>query len=210
MRNPDRDSGWSGYILEDFDHVDFAAGELVLDLGCGPGDQMAALEARGCRAVGLDVDRRELLECRRRGLAVVEGAGERLPFADGALGGMVCKVVAPYTDEAALLRESARVLRPGGKAIFTYHGAGYYLSYALAPGSPSWKHRVYGLRTLLGTWCYRALGRRLPGFLGDTIYQSGPRLLRYYDRLGFRLEDAPESGRFLGRPVFIYHVLRRA
>jgi hypothetical protein len=45
--------------------------------------------------------------------------------------------------------------------------------------------------------------------MGDTIYQSRGTLTRYYAESGLRVTQRPESGRFLGAPVFIYEVLVR-
>ena len=47
---------------------------------------------------------------------LVEADGSRLPFADGAFDGLVCGyALRNFTDLAATLAESARVLRPGGR-----------------------------------------------------------------------------------------------
>jgi len=139
---------------------------------------------------------------------VCRAAAERLPFASGSFDGLICKVVIPYTDEASAVREIARVLRPGGVAHVSYHGLGYSLRYLFT--DPNWKRRVYGARTIANTMVYRASGHRLPGFWGDTIYQSPSRLLAYYRRSGLELIDAHPSGRFAAAPVFIYHTLRRS
>ena len=56
---------------------------------------------------------------------------------------------------------------------------------------------------------YRLTGRRLPGFLGDPIFQSDRRLRRYYRSSGLILESAIQSKRFLGQAVFIGHVVRK-
>ncbi len=76
--------------------------------------------------------------------------------------------------------------------------------------APAWKLRFYGLRTIANTWLYAALGWRLPGFLGDTVYQTRRRLCRAYRRLGLRVIDDTPAPDFLGLPVFIYQKLERA
>ena len=91
---------------------------------------------------------------------------------------MICKVVVPYTDERRAIGEWARVLRPGARARVTYHGAGYYARYLI--DGPGLMLRIYGLRSLVNTWWYAATDRRLPGFVGDTLYQSAKRLATYY------------------------------
>jgi len=122
--------------------------------------------------------------------------------------GVVCKVVMPYTDEARVMGEMGRVLKPGGRAIVCYHGAGYYLRYLLE--GPSWKRRLYGLRTLVNTWAYALTGRRLPGLAGDTLYQSRRRLARYYRAGGIVLVADSPARDYLTYPVFVYHLVVRA
>lgn len=196
---------WRGFSRDDLDYCSFPAGASVLDVGCGQGHQLRRLRDAGCVPVGIDNNLTALATLRADGFDVLRGQAECLPVADHSVDGIVCKVVLPYTDERAAIDEWARVLRPGGLVRACYHGAGYYLRYAF--GSASLARRVYGLRSLVNGWVYGTSGRRLPGFVGDTIYQSGSRLRRYYDALGFRLEEEWISPRFLGSPVFIFHVL---
>lgn len=188
-------------------YSDFPRGSRVLDVGFGDGQQMLDAVANGCSAVGIDPDPTSVERARARGLEVHTATAESLPFPDRSVDGVVCKVVVPYTDEARAIGEWARVLRPGGLARVTYHGSGYYLQYLLA--GENWKYRVYGARSLANTWVYRATGRRLPGFLGDTIYQSEQRLDRYYRTVGFELLEREIIGSYGGKPVFIHHHLRR-
>jgi hypothetical protein len=89
----------------------------------------------------------------------------------------------------------------------SYHGAGYFLRYLLTDSN--WKMRVYGARSIVNTFVYAATGCRLPGFWGDTLYQSERRLRRYYRSCGLELLERPSAAAFMGAPVFIYHVLRR-
>ena len=91
-------------------------GALVLDLACGTGDLSRA------RAAARLPGRRRRPQCghARRPTApstpLVEADGSRLPFVDGAFDGLVCGyALRNFTDLAATLAESARVLRPGGR-----------------------------------------------------------------------------------------------
>jgi hypothetical protein len=68
---------------------------------------------------------------------------------------------------------------------------------------------LYAARVIVNTLVYRLTGSRLPGFWGDTLFQSERRLRRYYAAAGLELVDQPYSARFGGAPVFIYHELRR-
>jgi SAM-dependent methyltransferase len=198
---------WSDYIADDFSFIDFAPGSRVVDIGFGAGEQMRHLSARGCRTFGVEYSGALAIRGRRAALDVCRATAEQLPFRSASLDGLICKVVVPYTDEAEAVAEFARVLRPGGVARISYHGLGYSMRYLLT--DPNWKRRVYGLRTIVNTLVYRAIGRRLPGFWGDTIYQSSHRLRRYYAANGLTLRKEHRAPRFAGGPVFIYHVLEK-
>ncbi|GAA4902219.1 methionine biosynthesis protein MetW [Tessaracoccus lubricantis] len=47
-------------------------GSRVLDLGCGHGDLLAMLQAKGCTGTGVDVAPDRVLACLRRGVDVIE------------------------------------------------------------------------------------------------------------------------------------------
>ncbi len=52
-------------------------GTRVLDIGCGEGELMAALAARGCDARGMELDPALVERCVARGLSVVQGDADR-------------------------------------------------------------------------------------------------------------------------------------
>ena len=198
---------WEGYYPEGY-RIHFAPNMLVLDVGCGYGYQMKQLLERGNSVIGLDSDLSALVGCRSKGLPVLRAEAERMPLPDSSLDGLLCQVVLPYTREEQVIGEFGRLLKPGGKCYLTCHGAGYSLRYMLF--SPVFKHRFYGLRTLVNTWLWVLTGRRLPGFFGDTIYQSRARLAKYFRRHELSLlEDIP-SKRFLGFPVFTFQIIEKA
>ena len=158
-------------------------------------------------AFGIDVDDGLLRECRRQGLRVLKAFAEDLPVRTSSIDGLICKVVIPLTVEDRAVGEIARVLKRGGLGHLCVHGSGYSLRYLLR--APTWKLRFYGMRTLINTWLYATSGLRLPGFLGDTLYQSERRLAKYYRKTGLRLSRRTETRRFLGLPVFIYHTVEK-
>ena len=200
-------SEWADFILEEVSFSAFPPGSRVLDVGCGSGDQLRMLREAGLDAIGVE-PRRELVDSLvAEGYDVRQGVAEQLPFDDASCDGLICKVVVPYTDERKAVAEWARVLRPGSVARVSYHGAGYYVRYVV--DGPGALLRIYGLRALVNTWWYATTEQRLPGFIGDTLYQSTKRLSRYYREFGFALERAAPAPLYRGKPVFIYHELRR-
>jgi 2-polyprenyl-6-hydroxyphenyl methylase/3-demethylubiquinone-9 3-methyltransferase len=100
-------------------------GAAVLDLGCAGGFMAEALAARGAAVTGLDPAEgavRAAREQARRsgsGARYDVGVGEALPYADASFDHVVCvDVLEHVSDLAQVLRETERVLRPGGLFLF--------------------------------------------------------------------------------------------
>jgi len=180
-------------------------GGKFLDIGCGNGNMMEELIRRGCDMSGIDFDPHEVQTCRDRGLNVVQGRAEALPFESQSFDGIICSVVIPLVDERRAVAEWARVLKPGGFVRATYHGIGFGIHY-LCCGS-HWKQRFYGWRMLVNTAWYQVAGRRIPGFFGDTLCQLPSSLRRQYRKLGFSLVNEVIVSRFAGAPQYFGHQL---
>ena len=202
MYNENIDSETSARCRE-FLLADVGPRITVLDIGCGDGELMSELAARGCSASGVEIDRVLVEACQISGLRVTEGRAEDLPIADASIDLIVCSVVLPYTDERRAVAEWARVLKPGGAVNATFHGVGYGLDYLFH--GPGWKRRFYGFRMLANTFFYGLFGRRLPGFVGDTLCQTERRMRSYYRKYGLDLESEQIVGVVLGSPQFICH-----
>lgn len=94
------------------------AGALVLDLGCGPGFDGAALRARGFQVVGLDLSW-EMVQIGRVHYPgrYVQGDMQQLPLAAGTIGGIWASASLLHLPRpllAPVLMEARRVLAPGG------------------------------------------------------------------------------------------------
>lgn len=92
----------------------------ILDIGCGTG-AMSTLLARHGAVTSADFSPLALSYCRRRGLRKLCAADAmRLPFRDMSFDVVVAlDILEHLPDDAAALREFARVLRPGGRVIST-------------------------------------------------------------------------------------------
>jgi len=103
------------------------AGREVLEVGCGAGQGGRWLVAQGARVTAFDVSRGQLLQAqeldRRTGLALttVQADAQRMPFRDASFDVVMSAFGAiPFvSDSAGTMREVARVLRPGGRVVFS-------------------------------------------------------------------------------------------
>jgi demethylmenaquinone methyltransferase / 2-methoxy-6-polyprenyl-1,4-benzoquinol methylase len=165
-----QDPRWRRFLVS---RIDAGPRDTVLDVATGTGAVARELIAqKACTVVGLDQSAEMLAEARRRlprSVTLIEGRAEELPFPDGAFDALTFTYLLRYVeDPAAVLRELARVVRPGGTV------AG--LEFAVPQGvwRPLWELYVrIGLP---------AAGRALsPGWaeVGDFL---GPSIRGFYDR----------------------------
>jgi ubiquinone/menaquinone biosynthesis C-methylase UbiE len=93
-------------------------GEL-LDVGCGGGAHAAAFAERGWSVTGVDVSPAQLELARRRGVEVHEADAAELPFEDESFDAAVSMFThTDVEDFAAMVLETARVVRPGGPFVY--------------------------------------------------------------------------------------------
>jgi ubiquinone/menaquinone biosynthesis C-methylase UbiE len=128
----------------------------VLELGCGGGINMEFYDpARVTSFTGLDPSP-ELLAMSRaaaqaRGMAadIQGGVGEAMPFASGRFDTVVTTfTLCSVADQAAVLAEIRRVLKPGGTALFLEHGA------APDAGVAKWQRRIEPVWKRIGGNCH--------------------------------------------------------
>ena len=100
-------------------HLDPRAGERILEVGCGRGHLTKRLRDLGADAVGIDANPHAAAEAVTEG--VTTGNAEALAYPDDSFD----KIVSVHAIEhipniEAAFSEMARVLKPGGKALFIY------------------------------------------------------------------------------------------
>ncbi len=118
---------------------DFAAQQMgdlnglrVLEIGPGAGDQTVEMARQGATVYAADFSRVALMRLAAR--AQAEGLaerivplmmnGERLALADASVDRVTAETTLMHVDVEAIARESARTLRPGGRAVFVEPLAG--------------------------------------------------------------------------------------
>jgi SAM-dependent methyltransferase len=100
-----------------------AAGDLVVDLGCGSGRALLWNRDWQARAIGIDIAPYFAAEA-RRDVDLLLGDLRRLPFADGAVSKAYSLDVLEHLSPDALksmLAEAARVIAPGGQLFIYTH-----------------------------------------------------------------------------------------
>jgi SAM-dependent methyltransferase len=124
-------------------------GVNVLDYGCGNGGFSRVLARRGARVVGIDISPK-LIETARASAAKIGlngscpqfmvGDAHHTPFADNTFDYVVGNGALHHLDLEMAYAEIARVLKPGGKAIFMepmYHHPILWMVRRLTPNAHS-------------------------------------------------------------------------
>lgn len=113
-----------GYFSRQLRQLDIRGGAL-LDIGCGGGFLSEAFAQDGFRVTGIDPSANSLAAARahaahgRLAIDYREGRGESLPFEDASFDVVACCDVLEHVDDPRqVIREVARVLKPGG--VFLY------------------------------------------------------------------------------------------
>jgi SAM-dependent methyltransferase len=158
-----------------------AAGDRLLDVGCGPGRHALALAARGVEVVGVDVSGTFLDVARAttpdgapvtfvradaRELRFVEEFDAAVSLCQGAFG-----LVGP-DDDGAVLAGMARALRPGGRFALSAFSSYHQVRYPIEQGSFDAATAVHHEHTVIKN----PAGEDAPAELWTTCYT--PRELR--------------------------------
>lgn len=107
-----------------------AAGERiqgkVLEDGCGVGRYVERLSEAGGAVFGLEYDYARAIEAHAHSQRIVNAAGERLPFPDGAFDLVLShEVLEHVNDDRQAVGEIARTLKKGGRLVVFVPNRGY-------------------------------------------------------------------------------------
>jgi ubiquinone/menaquinone biosynthesis C-methylase UbiE len=129
-----------------------AAGQRILDLGCGTGTLAVQVKRRepGAEVVGLDADPEMLSQARAKAeragveLTLTEGFSNELPFEDGGFDRVLSTLFFHHLDpepKRETAREIARILRKGGELHVADWGK---------PSDPAMAVAILGIRLFDG------------------------------------------------------------
>jgi len=113
-----RGNRWGGAAAE---LPPLPAGSRVLECGCGNGKTLAAMKARGWKAIGIDISSAAVSLVHMRNCTAVCGDLVALPFPDSSFDAVFCWHVLghlPASLRPVAAAEMRRVLRPAGSIFF--------------------------------------------------------------------------------------------
>ncbi len=151
---------------------ELGAGQVVLDIGAGPGffaSGLAGLVAPGGQVHGVDINRRFVDDANARfvddpRLQFHHVTDHRLPFGDATFDRVVCKNVLEYVpDIMATLSEIHRVLKPGGRMQVIDSDWGCVI---VEPWAPQTVYRFFEAAAPAFNEPY--VGRRIAGMMADA------------------------------------------
>lgn len=187
----------------------------VIDAGCGGGQELLPYLGD---AVGVGVDmsgdaltmaQGELRDHRPDArLVLIRATVESLPLQVRCADLVMCRLVLQHLDQRRALAEMARVLRPGGGLLVTFHHYRYYLR-KLCDGlrSSDLRPMMHALRVLLTGLCFHLSGTRRPILGMSETYLTSTRLRRMAAAVELDFVAELPSGS-TAAPIFLF--LRRA
>lgn len=208
VRGMDAVAAWKERSL---DLLEPRPGAVLLDVGCGTGDDVLALADRvapGGRAIGIDASAGMIREARRRGRGRQSAADFRVAdarateLADGAVDGCRAERTLQHLEQPwEAVREMVRVVRPGGRVVVAEPDWG---TLVIDPGDPEAAREVAAaaLERVRAATVGRSLRRLLieaglveVGVTARTLVLTDPDRAEVLFDLGGAARRAVESGR---------------
>jgi SAM-dependent methyltransferase len=173
--------------------LDARPGEDILDIGCGDGGYTARVARRGARVLGIDIHPRWLpfaQRCRSsERCAFARMDAEEMDLADASFDKVLSLcVIEHFGRDEAVLSQAARVLRPGGRLVFSADSLSN-------PGIRERERQRHRRRYAVNTFYDKASVRAKLARAGFAVERMRYVLHRPVDlllaRLSWRLDDLP-------------------
>lgn len=162
--------------LEWLDHAHIQPTDSVLDVGCGTGRTLTAIQRKfGCSITGVDIRPAMIRKAKRRcatlGLSGTwrVGSAEKIPFPDNTFDLVITESVNVFIDVQLALRSYYRVLKKNGQ----YIDVEMMLMGPAPPDFHSTALQMYGARQVPDLRSWRQLYRQA-GFTHVTVLSTHP------------------------------------
>ncbi len=184
--------------------------KIVIDVGCGPGNLLASLGGKPKMLIGLDISPGALQVAKTLGYQPILADVQNLPLVSECADVVMLNAVMHHSDDAEkVLREAARLVRPGGllvtdmdpqKGAWDFKGLGFLLYHIRYPlykllGSSSYKTQEEDILRLATEVHNRQPGDGIALSLYETVLTE----------LGFDFKVCPHN-HFVGREVLAGNV----
>jgi len=196
------------YLQAEMDHVlaRIKPADIVLDLGCGYGRTLGVISDKARIVVGIDSSMASLQTAydsntKPANCYLAQTDAARLGFTDNSFDIVVCiqnGISAFKVDRLELIKESVRVVKPGGRALFSTYSEKFWADRL------QW-FEIQAREGLLGNIDYEKTGDGVivcnDGFRADTVYPEEFQLLTSSLNLKANLAEVDESSLFCEIPV---------
>lgn len=126
--------------------------EKALDIGCGAGLVVDELSKKYNQAYGVDMSADALNFCKQRSLQnLILAPAENIPLPEGSFDLITAFDLLEHADDAAVLRETRRLLKAGGIAVITVPSYPRLWSYWDEMLGHKRRYTIKSLRTVLET-----------------------------------------------------------
>ncbi len=176
-------------------------GKTILDVGCGPGEWLTVCTESepGCLIGGDFIDNMlsvaKKVRIGNRRVPLFRGNAISIPVRSETFDLVICSLVLPYVpSDRQAISELARVCKPGGRLLISFHDLGFYMHHIFGQG-----HLKYLIVPPL-TWLSFLTGKKM---LWNT-YQTLSGLKHLLDSEGCQITNVEPYSTFWNIPSVTY------